>query len=287
MYDRTGQRRDIACLAADLLVVAGLRLRGPERGRGLPHRYQRGVRGDADDTVGAAGWWPWHRGHLTSAGAGCGSDGLFRGRGLFGWRRWWRRRSGHGDRARLRWRRRRRGRERRSRNLWRWRRGVHTGRHGRRLGGRVGGLRRDDRRDDGAVRVAVEQAAVLIAHHIISAGKQRGESRIRGDAGVDEPYRHARAGGVFPRLGDIKHDVARRRLGDIGIRDGQRVGAGVLLLHLLVGTGRIVRRQGRRVDAGRVDGHRSRRHHHVGAEQQGSHCRRRCGPRCAGQASHQ
>ena len=65
MYDRTGQCRDIACLAADLLVVAGLRLRGPERGRGLPHRYQRGVRGDADDTVGAAGWWPWHRGHLT------------------------------------------------------------------------------------------------------------------------------------------------------------------------------------------------------------------------------
>ena len=118
-----------------------------------------------------------------------------------------------------------------------------AGGHRRRLGGRVGWLRRDDRGDDGAVGIAVEQAAVLIAHHVVAAGEQRGESRIRGDAGVDEPDRHPRAGGVLPRLGDVQHDVARRGLGDVRDRHGQRVGAGVLLLHLLVGTGRIVRRQ--------------------------------------------
>ena len=167
-----------------------------------------------------------------------------------------------------------------------WRR-ADTRRHRRRLRGRVGRLRRDDRGDDGAVRIAVEQAAVLVAHHVVAAGEQRGESRVRGDAGVDESDRHPRAGGVLPRLGDVQHDVARRGLGDVRGRHGQRVGTGVLLLHLLVGTGRIVRRQRGGVDAGRLDGHCRRGHHHVGAKQHGSHCRRRRGPRPAGQSIHQ
>ena len=64
----------------------------------------------------------------------------------------------------------------------------------------VGRLRRDDRRDDGAVRIAVEQTAVLVAHHVVAAGEQRGEPRIRGDAGVDESDRDPGAGGVLPRL---------------------------------------------------------------------------------------
>ena len=71
-------------------------------------------------------------------------------------------------------------------------------------------------------RVAVEQPAVLITHHVVAAGEQCGQPRIGGDAGIDEPDGHSRAGGVSPCLGDVQHHVARRGLRDVRRRHGQR-----------------------------------------------------------------
>jgi hypothetical protein len=71
---------------------------------------------------------------------------------------------------------------------------------------------------------------------------------------------------VLPRLLDIEHRVAGRRLRDVGISDDHRVDALFALSHFLCRAGRFGRRQGARIDDRRGDRHCGGRGHHVCSE---------------------
>ena len=129
------------------------------------------------------------------------------------------------------------------------------------------GAAADDAGHHGAVAFAVGQPAVRQPHHVIAAGKQRREPRIRGDAGVDDPT-------VTPAPVEYCQACATLSIALPGAgwaTSGSAITTGFdtrhVLAHLLARPGRPVRRQRARIDHRRGDGQRGRRGEHLGAQQ--------------------
>ena len=268
MHDRPCQSGYVPGLFAPFAFVAGGGFRGTERGRGLTHRNQSHVRGDADHAVGTARRRRRHR-RVAPFVARTRRGRVWRRR-LFGrrlFRRWGRRGSGRSDchRRRLRrWRWRSRG-ERRSRRRRRRRRRRYTGRHRSRPGRGIRRLSGDDRRDERAVRIAVRQTTIRVAHHVITACEQRRKPRIRRHRGVDQTHPDASAGGELPRL----RERASIRLPGAGWTTSgtATVSGAAQVLSCFIswsGPGHAVGRQRRGVDHRRLDRQRRGGQQHVG-----------------------
>ena len=123
--------------------------------------------------------------------------------------------------------------------------------------------------------VAVGQP-VTTGHHIVAAGNQVGQPRVRGYSRVDHGHLHPGAATEAPRFGQVEHVHVFRLHPKVGARQHPNLSAVRSLLHRLCGPGRTVRGHCGRVDPRRVDrvrrrpGQRYRGHDQRG----GSHCGR-------------
>ena len=133
----------------------------------------------------------------------------------------------------------------------------------------------DHRRHDCAVRVAVGQT-VAAAHHVVPAGNQVRQPRMRGHPGVDDGDPHPGPATEAPRFGQVEHVHVLRLHPKVAARQHPNLGAVRALLHGCRRAGRAVRRHRGRVDPRRVD--RVRRcpgERYCGDdERRGSHCGR-------------
>ena len=133
----------------------------------------------------------------------------------------------------------------------------------------------DHRGHERAVRVAVGQA-VTAGHHVVAAGNQVRQSRVRGHAGVDDGDPHPGAAPEAPRLGQVEHVHVFRLHPKVAARQHPNLSAVGSSASWVAGPGRAVRRHRGRVDARRVDRVRRRpgKRYRGDDQRRGSHCGR-------------